>query len=343
MAPRIVPVLICALSLCWLAPLRIEAAEPRVDLDVVVEQALGAAVDGRAWTEMLSQAGFSTVRLRSGNDSPSLQTTGAASSPAYKVIGVLTEQGQLLLPKGRFAIGDRARLEQWVRKLRDDGEEGVTTAPAAFGLLPRQLVAVHEALAAPVTTSTAGKPPREVAKQIAAGLTLKFTTDAAGQRALDAEDAVIDELQGLSSGTALAAILRPLGLALVPEKNGNEIRLRITDAATAKEQWPVGWPPKGNPSETLPELFKFLNVDIDKTPLAEALAAIAGRVKAPLLYDYNALARAGVDLNGKVSLPKTNTYYIRAMERLLSQQKLKYELRVDEANKPLLWVTTIRQ
>ena len=66
-------------------------------------------------------------------------------------------------------------------------------------------------------------------------------------------------------------------------------------------------------------------------------------MKAPLLLDHNAVARLNVDLNAKVNLPKSNTFYARAFERLLSQLKLKYELRVDEASKPFLWVTTIRQ
>jgi hypothetical protein len=130
---------------------------------------------------------------------------------------------------------------------------------------------------------------------------------------------------------------------MVPEKNGNEIRLRITSSRNSKEHWPVGWPPKGNPSETLPDLFKFLNVEIEKTPLSETLTAIGGRVKAPLLFDHNALARGEIDLQTKVTLPKSNTFYARALDRLLAQAKLKYELRVDEADKPFLWITTMKQ
>src|SRR5262249_29267290 len=117
----------------------------------------------------------------------------------------------------------------------------------------------------------------------------------------------------------------------------------IAATRDAKEYWPVGWPPKGNPNETLPDLFKFLKVEIEATPLSETLTAIAGRVKAPLLFDHTALARAEVDLNSKVSLPAANTFYGRALDRLLGQVKLKYELRVDEANRPLLWITTLRQ
>jgi hypothetical protein len=294
---------------------------------------------------MLGKLELGSVRIRSGkeDDTPEIKVLGKESSPTYEVVGVLTDEGQLLLPKGRFGLSDRAKLEQWFAKLKEGGIEGVTIKPAAFGLLPTQLVKVHEALAVPVAFSTKDQPPRDVAKRIADGLTLKFITDAAGQRALASDEPVADELQGVSSGTALAAVFRPLGLVLVPEKNGSDIRLRIADSRAAREHWPVGWPPKGNPQQTLPNLFNMLNVEIAPIPLTEALPAVQERLKAPLLMDHNSLARAEIDLATKVELPKTNTYYDRILDRLLFQAKLKYELRIDEANKPLLWITTVKQ
>jgi hypothetical protein len=228
-------------------------------------------------------------------------------------------------------------------KLRDGGEDAISMKPAAFGLLPKQLVAVHHALAVPVESPTLGKPPREAAKAIADRLSLKFIADAAAQRALASDEPIGDELQGITSGTALAALLRPLGLIMLPEKNGPDIRLRIAASRDVKEFWPVGWPPKGNPSETLPELFKFLKVEIDSAPLSDAITAISCRVKAPLLLDHNSLAAGQVDLNTKVSLPTSSTFYARALDRLLFQARLKYDLRVDEAQKPFLWITTLRQ
>jgi hypothetical protein len=319
------------------------AAEPRIELEVILESGF-IPTDAAKWSKMLDEAGFSSVRLRSGknSESPSLESSGGGKS--YRVVGVLNANNQLLLPQGRFGLSDRARIEEWLRKVRDNGEEGITVKPTAFGLLPRELVSVHEALAAPVKGSTLGKQPRDVAKQIAAGLTLKFTTDSAGQQALAADEPIADELEGLSSGTALAAILRPLGLVMAPEKSGKELRLRISTARSAKEHWPVGWPPKGNPRETLPELFKTLNVEIDQTPVGEVVGVVAGRLKSPVLLDHNSLAAAQIDpATAKVGLPQTKTYYDRVLDQLLFQARLRYDLRVDEAGKPFLWITTLRQ
>jgi hypothetical protein len=321
-----------------------QAAEPRINLEIATAPDF-PPTEIRKWSEMLGQLELGSVRIRGGKegDVPEIKVLGKEDSPTYQVVGILTDDGRLALPKGRFAFSDRARIEQWFAKLRESGIEGVTVKPAAFGLLPTQLVAVHEALAVPVDVATKGQSPRDAAKRIADRLTLKFITDTAGQRALASEEPVADELQGLSSGTALAAILRPLGLVLVPEKSGSDVRLRIADSRLASEHWPVGWPPKGNPQQTLPDLFKTLNVEIAPIPLAEALPAIQERLKSPMLLDHNSLARHEIDLASKVELPKINTYYDRILDRLLFQAKLKYELRVDEAGKPLLWVTTVKQ
>jgi hypothetical protein len=318
-------------------------AEPRIDLEVAIQGGF-VPTDARAWSDMLTQAGFGNVRLRSDRgDSPSIETLGAEQSRSYKVVGILTATNQLMLPKGRFGLADRGSVAAWVKKLKDGGEDGINIKPAAFGLLPKQLVAVHEALATRVESPTLGRPAREVAKQIADRLPYKFIADGAAQKALSSDEIVADELNGLSSGTSLAAVVRPLGLVMFPEKNGPDVRLRIAPAASAKEFWPVGWPPKGNPSETLPEFFKYLKVEINNTALSEAILAIAGRVKAPLLLDHNALAREKIDLQTKVNFPATSIFYARALDRLLFQAKLKYELRVDEADQPFLWITTLRQ
>lgn len=344
MSNQILPTLVALAALLSGLPIgRSIAGEPRVDLEIALE---GGSVptEARAWSEMLTKAGFSSVRIRSDKgDSPSLETLGTAQAPAYKVIGILTNANQLIVPRGRFGLSDRAALEQWLKKLRDAGEDGISIKPAAFGLLPKQLIAVHEALAVRVEGSTLGRPTQEVAKQIAARLKYKFIADGAAQRALASEDPVADELTGIASGSALAAVLRPLGLVMFPERNGPDIRLRIAAARDAKESWPVGWPPLGNPSETVPEFFKYLKVEINNTPVSEVMLAIAGRVKAPLLVDHTSLARERIDLQTKVSFPATNTYYARALDRLLYSAKLKYEIRMDEAEKPFLWITTLKQ
>ena len=338
------PAVLFAIGFLSMAP-QLTAADPRIDMEVCTEAGF-ALTAARDWNTLLGELGLASVRIRGmkPGDAPEIKKVGTDQAPAYRVTGVLAADGKLHLPnRGSFGLADKARLAGWFDKLRADGIEAIAAKPAAFGLLPTQLVQVHESLKLPVKFSTKGQPPRDVAKKIADSLSLKFVTDPTSQRALGSPEPVADELQGLSAGTSLAAVLRPLGLVLVPEKGDGQLRLRITDSRSAKEHWPIGWPNKKSPGDTIPELFKFLNVEITDFALGETLAAIGGRVKTPIVIDYNALARLDVDLaTKKVELPKANTFYAKALDRILIQADLKYEIRVDEADKPFLWVSGIK-
>jgi hypothetical protein len=318
-------------------------AAPRVELEVVTETGFPPE-DTHQWMAMLGGVTQSSVRIRTarGGDKPEIRQRGSGASATYYVTGVLTRRNSLLLPGGEFRRSDRTGIANWIAKLKEGGEEGLYAKPAAFGLTASQLVEVHEALSARVTTRTQGQKSFDVLTAIARGLPLSFSADASARHAMAAGDVVAEEMNGLSAGTAMAAVLRPLGLVLVPRKQASgQIQLSIMDVRRSSESWPVGWPPEKSPRETFPKLFDFLNVEIEDTPLDQALAAIGGRLEAPLLLDHNSLARQRIEpAQIKVSLPSKRTYYKQIIDRLLYQAKLTSEIRVDEAGSPFLWVST---
>ncbi len=326
-------------------PADARAQEARVEMELVMEPDFPTD-QARKWLAMLDKAGITGVRIRGGNigDRVQVELTGTAQRPSYKVTGILTLDEKLILPGGKFTASDVAGIQRWLARLNEGGTEGLSAKPGAFGLLPNQLVQTHEALAGKVSFATKGESPQEVVEKIAGSLKLKLTIDAASQRALKASEPVNDELQGLSHGTALAAAIRPAGLVLLPVKEGGQVQLRIASSKGASESWPIGWPlPSAmSPQDAVPDLLKFIPVEINDTPLGEALSAIVGRLKVPLVIDYNALARQRVDLaTTKVSLPKSKTFYSSILKKLLFQARLKYELRLDEANQPFLWITGV--
>jgi hypothetical protein len=149
----------------------------------------------------------------------------------------------------------------------------------------------------------------------------------------------------VSSGTALAAMLRPAGLVLTPEQPaGQSLGYRISKSAAGRESWPIGWNPQEPARKVLPELFEFLNVEIEEIPLSDALDAIGGRLKVPLLLDRNALALHNIDPNKvEVSVPSKRLTYIQILQKVLFKSRLKHEVRVDEAGKPFLWITSVKQ
>jgi len=328
---------------CLLYGATLSAADGRVSLELVTvgdfpfEQT-------RDWAMLFQKLGLEGVRIHSGteDDVPEIVTEGSEKSPTYRVKGVLTPNG-LILKGAKFKLSDRVAIGKWLDKLKEGGESGLTAVPGAFGLLPKELASVHEALATPLDVSTAGAKPKDLVDQLKSKISLTVNFDSGADSALASAEPFTDELQGVSSGTSLAALLRPAGLVFVPVKKGGTIELKITDSRSVEKSWPVGWPSDKGKGQLLPDLFKILTVEIDDTvPLEESLANIQKRVKAPFLYDPNALARQRVDLKTKVSLPKANLSYARILDKLLTKVKCKTEVRLDEADKPFVWITTLK-
>lgn len=318
---------------------------PRVTLELFTQK--GFPLDGhRAWISALEKVGLTDVRIRGGaeGDALAVETTGKGPAASHRVTGVLGSDNRLYLPGGRFALGDSGRISAWLLKLRDGGEEALITPTTAFGLLPRELEELHLALAAPVTFETKDKAPRDVAQQIARSLNYPFISDPAAAQALKADERIGDEMRGLACGTVLAAALRPVGLVLVPEKAGPQVRLRITDSQAATQAWTIGYEPDQPPNVLLPDLFKYLTVEVADTPVGEAITSITDRLSIPTLIDRNSLLAQRIDLEtAKVGFPRGKTFYGNILSKLLFQAKMKYELRVDENQKPFLWITSLRQ
>jgi hypothetical protein len=219
----------------------------------------------------------------------------------------------------------------------------VTQKRSAFGLLPEQLVAVNNDLRKPLGIPTKGKSGMLAVQQIAGLVGYQILLEPGAEAPLR-ELKLEEELKGLSRGTALAAILRPAGLVFSPQRpRGGKLQYFVGKPVAGQESWPVGWKADQSDREVLPELFTAINAEISEVPAAEALQSIAGRLKVPFLVDQNALAFHDIDMStSEVSLPAKRMSYALILDKLLAQAGLKYELRIDEANKPLLWVTTIR-
>ncbi|MEK6235062.1 MAG: hypothetical protein N2C14_10140, partial [Planctomycetales bacterium] len=111
----------------------------------------------------------------------------------------------------------------------------------------------------------------------------------------------------------------------------------------ADQHWPIGWTPKKKRSEAMPVLMEFLNVEIEPTPLIEVVGILKQHLKTPILIDFNAVVKHEIDLQKKVSFPSKRTYYDRILRTLLSQAKLVREIRVDEADKPFVWITSFKK
>jgi hypothetical protein len=333
--------------LVLVGPARAEAAA-RVELELVM-QGNFPLTSQQQWYKLLTELKVDNLQIRKAgaDDKVEVKVSGSESNPVYRVRGMLTGNNELVVPGERFSSRDRARLAQWLKQLRENGPEpakGQKSLP--FGLAAKQLAAVHEDLAHTVDSSTKDLAPAEAVAKIASDLSRPLVLDAAAKAALQVAEPVREDLAGLSSGTALAYLLRPAGLVYEPRtaKQVKKIEYVVYKPIAGHTPWPVGWPPEVKPAELVPDLMETLNeIEIDET-LAETLAAIGERLGAPILYDHVALARQGVDpYKAKVSLNGKQWWYGKIIDKIMFKAKLKGEWRVDEAGKPLLWVTTYKK
>ena len=289
---------------------------------------------------------MSNLRIRSGQatDRLGIESRGTDSAPVYVVTGFITSANELLMPGGRFRAGDVARLAQWLDELARFGPPDQRPERSAFGLTPEQFEQVHQALAGRIGFSTKGMSRRQVIEKVRERLILPLRIEPRLIQAISEDDVVAEELSDLSCGTALAAALRPPGLALVPrDAKPRGLECLVAEAKPDMEAWPIGWEPEKPRRELLPGSFEFLNVNVQGVPVTQVIEAVSGRLSVPVLLDHNAMARHGIEPDkALVSMPQRRTTYSLLLKRCLYQAGLKSELRVDEAGKPFLWITTVK-
>ena len=342
MRVRLLVILPAAVMLLAAGTLPLEAAG-RVQLELVGD-AQGSALVFQEWLRVLSKAGVGNVRIRSATaaDKVGIEVRGTEASPLYVVTGVLRSRDELLLPPGRFRQSDAARLARWLDELARLGPADRREPQGAFGLSSRQFDEMRRDMTRPVGFSTRGMTRAEAVAKIGGQLPGPLKIDPGLAQTL-AGDKIGEELLSLSRGTSLACVLRPMGVCLVPRPLGDRVVYTVTRSRPGLKPWPVGWEPDGPARDVLPALFEFHNMNIQGVTAATALEAIGKRLNVPILLDHNALARHGID-PGKatVSHPRSRTTYSLVLRKILFQAGLKSEVRVDEADKPFLWVSTVK-
>lgn len=295
------------------------------------------------WLEMLQDVGANRVVSKTGRTgTPSVEETETSGATLITVTGFIVGN-KLALPGGNFSIGDKTQIRALLRKLRDDGAKVAMAEKKAFGLTSEQLVGLHEQLAKVVEVSTKGQNAGDTIGVILRGAGISPVLDRHARAALSGNEKIAEELKGISTGTAIATIARPLGLALQPKREqGKPMEVRIVDSKAADENWPIGWPIELPPVAVEPKLFQKMPIEIRNFPLNDVLDAVEKRAGVPFFYDHNTLAREGLELaNVKVTLVQKKVTLKVAISKMLNQSKprMSEEIRVDENGKPFLWIT----
>lgn len=312
-----------------------------VDLEVAVVQAapLGAM---QQWGQRLSELDLAGVRLRGAHagDKPSIRPVGAGEALRFRVVGVLNQRDQLVLPGGVFGQGDMAQLKKFLEQVPEaQAEQGVERG--AFGLTKHEFAQVYDDLSRVLTDTTVGVAPAALVADLTAGLSVPLAVDADARTMLDRAGPLAVELKDMTSGTALALALRTAGLGLAPQHpRGGKLELRIARLVPRVETWPVGWSPEKTPRQSAPGMYRFTTIEISGHSLQQAVAALAPHMGLPLLFDEHLMAERGIDLaKVQVKFPNRRTYVRRALDNVLSQGHLTGEVRVDEAGRAFYWIS----
>ena len=314
-----------------------------IQLEVAVSNRAPVETQQR-WMKMLSEVGADRVRSVTAGASATVKISDTPSSGSERIkINGAIQDGKLILPGKTFTIRDKIQIKDYIQQLRDDGIDVALAEKKAFGLTSQQLVDVNTLLTEKLKFETLNQSSSQVVRKIGRGLG-GLVLDSSARKALKRDEPILDELEGLSLGTSLAAIARPLGLVLVPKRQrGGEVELHLVDYKDAEEHWPIGWPSPAIPKKMVPSLFAKFPIEVREYPADQVLKVIQSKAKVPMLYDFNSLARAEIDLSKTaVTFVKANSTYIFALRKVLNQTKprMAYEIRVDETGRPFLWLST---
>jgi hypothetical protein len=317
----------------------------RLELDVAIEAGFPVG-DLQRWNAMLGEVGFDAVRIGNPGGATAkivVEPLPSADGKSFKVSGVLTRGGQILLPGGKFGLNDRAAISVWATKVRS---EGAPLAPgqkkSPFGIEPLTLDLVRKDLGRVADFSTLQKSPIEVLTDVGNRCQYQVVAEPDIAATLGRAEKVPGELKGLACGTVVAAVLRREGMSLVPAM-GVSGRPEYTIVRATKDQdvWPIGWVPERPLPEVVPDMFTLRNVAIDDYAANELLQVVADRLKLPMLFDEQALVLKKLDPSKvKVKIPEGQMGYEAVLDRAMFQSGLKHEVRLDDGGRPFLWITS---
>ncbi len=318
-------------------------AGDRVELELAVEKRV-AITGQQEWLRRLSQAGIENFRIRSARsgDVPNIDRRGTEDSPLYAVTGIITPDSMLVVPGARFRASQMGQFGAWLRELSELGPPDERPTKSAFGLNAMDFEQLQSDLSPPLGVNTTGVSRADVIRQVAKRMSTPLAADSRLADPLS-KDIVAEDLSTLSRGTALAYVLRSPGLCLVPSGESGRVSLSIVEARPDMQIWPIGWEPEKPGRDVKPELYEMRPVNVSGVSVTTVLDAIAKLLELPILLDHNALARHGLEPEKViVQLPSSRSTYSIVLRKVLFQARLKSELRVDDADRPFLWVTSLK-
>ncbi len=326
------------------------AADTRVTIEIFTGNE-GVGFQAQEWESVFERAGLLVqIHAAFAGDKISIREKKFGKLREVFVVGKLERNGTLVFPGRKFARSESAAFVEWLRELKTYGGQGNPSGKALWGLSREQFDALFRALAAPVEQEVANLPFDEAIRTLQLPDQYPFRLSVSAETTLAAPALKQRpgrlQLRGFAHGTALAMLLSQSGLGFRPNRTpSGKLELLGVRAEDGQQLWPVGWDaPEGTyPAAIAPKLFQQTQVELKDQKLIDVLEAIADKTGTPVRVDFASIAARRLDLDSVlVSASGQHMAWSQLLTKITSPSFLTPKIRTDEAKKPFVWVTSIK-
>lgn len=325
--------------------------DAKIDTTIHVELLVGtegAGLNAQQWEQDFSKLGIA-LRIRSGlpSDKVEIREKTIGRLRTINIVGRLEKNGDLTFSGRAFKQGSSGALGEWIRELKTYGAQGSPEGKPLWGLNKDQFQELYMSLAPVVDVELKDVPIDTALERLALPAKYPLAQMLSARERLKRtgfSPTVNVDVKGFSKGTAFAIVLQSLGLGFRPQRTPDaSIELSVESLNKTTDVWPIGWsPPAGTPPRTIaPTLYELVTVQFDSRPLRTALAEISAQTGMPVAIDEPKIRAKGIKLEELiVKHPEKQTSYDLVLKRVTSP-RLIYRLRIDEAQRPFIWITPI--
>lgn len=326
-------------------PAQTGAENTLLTIEIMLPPIVGDPLQAQRWGRFFQKLGESSrIRQPLPSDEPEIKEQNRGPIRILTLIGELDRKGTLHFPGKSFTMNDEEEIKAWLNELKVYGAQGSPDGKKFWGLNEVQFGNVVKGVTKAVDFSTEGKPLGVTIHQLPIEKSLPIVVHPTAKQAYEEATTTIvkQELQGLSSGTALAVILRDAGFGFRPLRTpAGSIELTVESLTNVQDAWPVGWDIDDSkpPGQVIPNLFKFVKTGFEEAPLGRVLDAIADQTRTPILIDLRHCQQKEIDVETVgVSYPEKQTAWSVILKSVVGQARLHQKYRLDEAGKPFVWV-----
>ncbi|NOX55272.1 MAG: hypothetical protein GXP27_12710 [Planctomycetes bacterium] len=329
---------------------RARAPKTEVSVELLAEGGVAAGLAAQQWGRVFQQLGV-PLRIRRPilDDEPEVKEQRFGTIRRVTAVGRLQQTGRITFPDRSFTLRDIDRLKEWLRELQTYGAQGSPEGKPAFGLSPKQFQQVFQALTPQLEVEVHGKGLQEALATLPLPDAFPIHLSVAAKELVrqTSDTRCSQHLKGLSLGTALAALLNDFGLGFRPSRTpSGDIELRVEPLEEGHDHWPVGWelPEDVSRLELARDFFKLRPLEYRDEPLPDLLRAVSAASGIPILVDTHQIRKEGIDLSRlRVRFPRRQASWSLLLRAATTPHKLTRRLRLDEAGRLLVWITSLRK